>query len=424
MDSDLTAKEALDIVNGVTFKSNGKPLTDTEAIIFKGSWEKYTYEKMGEIYFFPVNSLREGGRKLWNKLSKDFGEKVSKTNFREAIKRRIDKKSKTDFYIERPPVEAKCYQELLNLGALIRITSPNKTGKSLLLNRILDYSERQGYESVILNFEEADSEILNDYKSLLQWFCTSLSDELELEDQLTDQWQDRLGKNKNTTNYLQKYLLANRSIPLVLVLEKVDLVFEQASYNNDFCKMLRSWYNTAQENRRSSPIWQNLRLIIVHSTEVYASLDIHSSPLSGAGLEVTLPDFTLEQVQTLAQHYQLTSLNDSDFEELMLMFGGYPYLIQTAFAFLKTKEFSLKQLLEIYPTEQSPFISQLREILGILQKCPELAQAYREVLSQNQPVRLSTNETFKLERLGLVRVKNNECKPRCDLYRQYFTRNL
>lgn len=52
MDSDLTAKEALDIVNGVTFKSNDKPLTDTEAIIFKGSWEKYTYEKMGEIYFF------------------------------------------------------------------------------------------------------------------------------------------------------------------------------------------------------------------------------------------------------------------------------------------------------------------------------------------------------------------------------------
>jgi hypothetical protein len=252
MDSDLTPEEALDIVNGVTFKSNGKPLTDTEAIIFKGSWEKYTYEKMGEIYFFPVNSLREGGRKLWNKLSKDFGEKVSKTNFREAIKRRIDKKSKTDFYIERPPVEAKCYQELLNLGALIRITSPNKTGKSLLLNRILDYSERQGYESVILNFEEADSEILNDHKSLLQWFCTSLSDELELEDQLTDQWKDRFGKNKNTTNYLQNYLLANRSIPLVLVLEKVDLVFEQPSYNQDFCQMLRSWYNNSNRTYAST----------------------------------------------------------------------------------------------------------------------------------------------------------------------------
>ncbi|HAT77544.1 MAG TPA: hypothetical protein DCS19_12140 [Flavobacterium sp.] len=424
MDSDLTPEEALEIVNGVTFKSNGKYLNDIETAVFKGSWEKYTYEKIGEVYSYSENTVREEGRKLWNKLSKDFGEKVSKPNFREAVKRRIDKKSKTDFYIERPPVEAKCYQELLNLGALIRITSPNKTGKSLLLNRILDYSERQGYESVILNFEEADSEILNDHKSLLQWFCTSLSDELQLEDQLTDQWKDRFGKNKNTTNYLQNYLLANRSIPLVLVLEKVDLVFEQASYNNDFCMLLRSWHDTAQRNGRSSPIWQNLRLIIVHSTEVYASLNIHSSPLSGAGLPVTLPDFTLEQVQTLAQHYQLTSLNNSDFEELMLMFGGYPYLIQTAFAFLKTQEFSLKQLLEIYPTEQSPFISQLREILGILQKCPELAQAYREVLSQNQPVRLSTNETFKLESLGLVRVKNNECKPRCDLYRQYFTRNL
>ena len=424
MDSDLTVEEVLEIVNSVMFQYNGKYLKPCERAIIKGSCEEYTYEKMAEVYRYSFYTLRQQGSKFWEKLSLALGEEVGKLDFMEAIERRIDKKSKTDFYIERPPVEAKCYQELLNLGALIRITSPNKTGKSLLLNRILDYSERQGYESVILNFEEADSEILNDYKSLLQWFCTSLSDELQLEDQLTDQWQDRLGKNKNTTNYLQNYLLANRSIPLVLVLEKVDLVFEQASYNNDFCKMLRSWYNTAHGNGRSSPIWQNLRLIIVHSTEVYASLDIHSSPLSGAGLEVTLPDFTLEQVQTLAQHYQLTSLNASDFEALMLMFGGYPYLIQTAFAFLKTQEFSLKQLLEIYPTEQSPFISQLREILGILQKCPELAQAYREVISQNQPVRLSTNETFKLESLGLVRVNNNECKPRCDLYRQYFTRNL
>jgi hypothetical protein len=424
MDSDLTPEEVLEIVNSVMFQYNGKYLKPCERAIIKGSCEKYTYEKMAEVYRYSFYTLRQQGSKFWEKLSSALGEEVGKLDLMEVIKRRIDKKSKTDFYIERPPNESNCYEQLLNLGALIRISSPNKTGKSLLLNRILDYSERQGYESVILNFEEADSEILNDYKSLLQWFCTSLSDELELEDQLTEKWQDRLGKNKNTTNYLQNYLLANRSIPLVLVLEKVDLVFEQASYNNDFCRMLRSWYDTAKRNERRSAVWQNLRLIIVHSTEVYASLDIHSSPLSGAGLPVTLPDFTLEQVQTLAQHYQLTSLNDSDFEELMLMFGGYPYLIQTAFAFLKTKEFSLKQLLEIYPTEQSPFISQLREILGILQKCPELAQAYREVLSQNQPVRLSTNETFKLESLGLVRVNNNECKPRCDLYRQYFTRNL
>ncbi|WP_036832228.1 MULTISPECIES: AAA-like domain-containing protein [Planktothrix] len=326
----------------------------------------------------------------------------------------------SDFYIERPPIESKCYKEILKLGALIRIKAPRKMGKTLLLNRLLNYAEQQNHETVILNFEEVDSEILSQYKNLLQWFCSALSDLLEVENKVSEFWN--YGCNHSTTNYLGKYLLVSRTQPLVIVLEKVDIIFEQASYNQDFCKMLRSWYSLANSNQRRGEVWKNLRLIIVHSTEVYASLDINSSPLSGAGLTVSLPDFTLKQVQDLAQDYRLTNLDSSDFDQLMLMFGGYPYLIQSAFDYLKNQEFSLQKLLEIAPTEQSPFINDLRELLGILQKSPELAQAYRDVITQNQPVR--STQTFKLEGLGLVKVENDECKPRCDLYRQYFSGRL
>ncbi|WP_040957454.1 AAA-like domain-containing protein [Planktothrix agardhii] len=330
----------------------------------------------------------------------------------------------SDFYIERPPIELNCNKEILKLGALIRIKAPRKMGKTLLLNRLLNYAEQQNHETVILNFEEVDSEILSQYKNLLQWFCSALSDLLEVENNVSELWKDIYGSNKNTTNYLEKYLLAGRTQPLVIVLEKVDIVFEQGDYNEDFCKMLRSWYDTAKRNERRSAVWKNLRLIIVHSTEVYASLDINSSPLSGAGLTVSLPDFTLKQVQALAQDYRLTNLDSSDFDQLMLMFGGYPYLVQSTFEYLKNQEFSLNKLVEIAPTEQSPFINDLRELLGILQKSPELAQSYRDVVTQNKPVRLSTNQTFKLESLGLVKVENDECKPRCDLYRQYFSGRL
>jgi len=108
----------------------------------------------------------------------------------------------------------------------------------------------------------------------------------------------------------------------------------------------------------------------------------------------------------------------------MKMFGGYPYLVQTAFAYLQTPQSSLTKLLEIAPTEESPFINHLRELLGKLKLCPELANVYREVVTKNQPMRLETHQTFKLESMGLVRVEHNDCLPRCDLYRQYFSVRL
>lgn len=327
-------------------------------------------------------------------------------------------------YVERPPIESQCDQEILESGALIRIKAPQKMGKTLLLNRIIERAEEQKYQTIILSFDEADSEILSDYKKLLQWFCLTLSDLLELDDKLGEYWDDTYGNNKSCTNYLERYLLANRSQPLLLALEKVDLVFEQAIFNIDFCRLLRSWNDTATQSGRRGTIWKQLRLIIVHSTEVYASLNIESSPLAGAGLTVPLPDFTLEQVQSLARHYQLNSLSYSELEQLMALFGGYPYLVQTALASLKSQQLSLKQLLEISPTEQSPFINDLRSLLGYLQKYPELAAAYREVLTQSQPVRLESSHTFKLDCLGLVRVEKDFCKPRCDLYRQYFLPRL
>jgi serine/threonine-protein kinase len=108
----------------------------------------------------------------------------------------------------------------------------------------------------------------------------------------------------------------------------------------------------------------------------------------------------------------------------MKMFGGYPYLVQTAFAYLQTPQSSLTKLLEISPTDESPFINHLRELLGKLKLCPELANVYREVVTKNQPSPLKTHQIFKLESMGLVRVEHNDCFPRCDLYRQYFSVRL
>ncbi|MEG3844460.1 AAA-like domain-containing protein [Microcoleus sp. herbarium14] len=328
------------------------------------------------------------------------------------------------YYVERD-CERKCYDKILEDGALIRIKAPQKMGKTLLVDRILDRASQAGYKTALLSFEEADSEVLGDYRKLLQWLCVTLGDLLELENQLVEHWDDSLGGiNPNVTKYLERYLFKDFSQPLVLVLEKVDLVFEQATFNVDFCRLLRGWNDAAKRRDRRGAIWQKIRLIVVHATEVYSSLDINSSPLAGVGLTVPLPDFTLEKVQQLARQYRHNWLSTAEMKQLMVMFGGYPYLVQTAFAYLQTPESSMTKLLEISPTEQSPFINHLRELLGKLKLCPELAAVYREVVTKDRSAMLETNQIFKLESMGLVRVENNDCFPRCDLYRQYFSVRL
>ncbi|MEO6863121.1 MAG: AAA-like domain-containing protein [Microcoleus sp.] len=327
-------------------------------------------------------------------------------------------------YVERD-WDSKCYAKIIENGALIRIKAPQKMGKTLLVDKILDRASQEGYKTALISFEEADNEILGDYRKLLQWLCVTLSDLLDIENKLGEYWDEILGGiNPNVTKYLERYLFKDFAQPLVLVLEKVDIVFEQASFNVDFCRLLRSWNDAAKRNDRRAAIWKKIRLIVVHSTEVYSSLDINSSPLAGVGLTVPLPDFTLEEVQQLARQYGHHWLTADEMKQLAVMFGGYPYLVQSAFAYLQTPQSSLAKLLEISPTEQSPFINHLRELLGKLQLCPELAEVYREVVTKDKPARLETNQIFKLESMGLVRVEHNDCFPRCDLYRQYFSARL
>ena len=63
--------------------------------------------------------------------------------------------------------------------------------------------------------------------------------------------------------------------------------------------MLRGWYESAKQGDRIGQIWQKLRLVVVHSTEAYPSLDINHSPFN-VGIAIDLPEFNLDLGQFLA----------------------------------------------------------------------------------------------------------------------------
>ena len=134
----------------------------------------------------------------------------------------------------------------------------------------------------------------------LRWLCANTARQLQLKPRLDEYWDEDLGSKISCTSYFQDYLLESSATPLVLALDEVNQVFEHPQAAKDFLPLLRSWY----EEAKTLPIWQNLRLIVVHSTEIYVPLQLNQSPFN-VGLPIQLNPFSRKEVQQLAQCYGL-----------------------------------------------------------------------------------------------------------------------
>ncbi|PAX52771.1 AAA-like domain-containing protein [Brunnivagina elsteri] len=329
-----------------------------------------------------------------------------------------------NIYIDRTPIEEKCYQEILQPGALIRVKAPQRMGKTWLLENLLSSAREQGYQTAKLDLQQAENSILDNLKSFLQWVCVDVSDSLDIEPEVNEIWQDIYGVNKNCTRYFQKHLLSASESPLVFAIDNFERLFAYPDIFSQFCLLLRGWYENAKGGDRVANIWKKLRLVVVHSTENYPVLDSNHSPFN-VGIPIELPEFNRQQVKAFAGNYALDKqLGEQGLIKLMESIGGHPYLLQQAFINLKNQQINLEQLLSLAPTEQGIFSDHLRQQLWHLQHNSQLELGYKKVVRTNAPVRLDAEVAFKLHSLGLVKLSGNDCLPSCDLYRQYFSERL
>ncbi|MGB3532173.1 MAG: NB-ARC domain-containing protein [Microcoleaceae cyanobacterium] len=81
--------EVLKITDGVVFDSTGKHLSDAQRAVLLGTWQRQKYHEIALTYRCTPEYLKQDvGPKLWQLLSVELGEKVSKTNFRSVLERR------------------------------------------------------------------------------------------------------------------------------------------------------------------------------------------------------------------------------------------------------------------------------------------------------------------------------------------------
>lgn len=450
----MTPDEALIILESLI---QPKTLSDLQQTVFWQAWAGQNYDEIAVGMSYDTSYVRDVGSQLWLMLSKALGEKVTKKNMHVVFRRYQQEQIRqslegyqsgyksgyqpdspmihptarlefpngvvaldSPFYIERPPLERRAVQEVCKAGSLIRIKAPRQMGKSSLMHRILAHAKQQNLQTATLNLQRADRSLFSSLDGFLRWLCANVAQQLNLAPALDDYWNAEIGSKMSCTIYFQRYLLPTVEA-LVLAFDEVNRLFEYPDLAADFLPLLRSWYEDASEYE----VWQKLRLIVVHATEVYIPLNLNQSPFN-VGLPITLPEFTLTQVQALALRHGLDWASGEagmgKLTPLLQMIGGHPYRVRLVLYHLAQHELTLEQLLLAAPTPAGIYSEHLRQHLQHLQNQPELAAAFRQVL--NGSGALEAVELYKLESLGLVKLQAEQVHPSCELYRLYFQEQL
>ncbi|MGK7917782.1 MAG: AAA-like domain-containing protein [Prochloraceae cyanobacterium] len=438
---EINCERAFNIVDSAVFEEAGKHLTDLERNIFFACWEGMKYQDIAGANNYSSGYVKNTSSKLWKKLSKSLGEQVQQKNFKTRIALlapRIELKIpeeerefpnsplalNSNLYIQRPPNEELCYQTVLTPGSLIRIKALSKTGKTSLLIRILAHAKMHSYRTVYLSLREIETNALTDLDKFLRLFCANIAKQLQIEPELDKYWDKELyGSISSCTKYFEEHLLEKINTPIVLCLDNVDRLFKHHEIALNFFALLRNWYEVATQGLKET--WEQLRLVVTHSTEPYVELDVNQSPFGNVGRTIELSEFTLEQIQNLAKRYGLDWSADNSAERLRKLVGGHPFLVNLALYYLRRGDKTLDELLDEASTQAGVYSDHLRCLLETLKEHSELKQAFQTVLEVEESVRLEPSQAYQLESIGLVKKdKNDGVKCSCELYRLYFDNNL
>ncbi len=460
-------EQAIDAANQAMSSVLGRALTDIEILVLRGAWERDSYDQIAARNQYSTSYISQDiAPKLWKALSDATGEKIKKNSLREPLRRywekqidsginqpdhlkrdRIQHQHPGSFasptsqsaavalaahpessdlpyptYIRRTDLEEQCLDTLIHHpGSLVRIKSPKLTGKTSLINFLISQLSNQGIHTVNLSLSMADRDRhFNSIDLFLRWFCFNVEQELDLDSQLDRYWNaEWLGSKVSCTTYFEKYLLAQDDTPVVLCLDDIDLLFPYPGLYEDFFGLLRSWH----EKARSRPQWKKLRLILAHSTEAYIRLNINPSPFN-VGLPVELAEFNTAQATTLAERVGL-NYSPNDIEQLISLLGGHPYLLKTAFDYLKASpDETLAAFLNTAPTQSGIYRNHLQSIWNQLTQHSDLEAAFSSVITSSEPVSLPPTLAYQLQSMGLIKLAGNVAQVSCQLYLQYFLDNL
>jgi NB-ARC domain len=83
----MNLKEVLTLADKIVFEKTGQHLDDLQEALLRGTLQRDTYKQIAKDFECSESNVRQIGAQLWQILSEELGEEVSKTNFRSALQR-------------------------------------------------------------------------------------------------------------------------------------------------------------------------------------------------------------------------------------------------------------------------------------------------------------------------------------------------
>ncbi|PSN14777.1 serine/threonine protein kinase [filamentous cyanobacterium CCT1] len=321
--------------------------------------------------------------------------------------------SASPLYQVRSEDETKARQAILEPGALVRIRGSHGMGKTTLTNQLLHSAAIEGCKTVYLSFADLDSAAFKDLDRFLHDFCQQVTQSLQIPDQLEEYWDDFFGSTICCKSYFEEYLLPQVNDPVVLALDDVDRVFPWQDLADDFFGLLRAWH----EDAKTRAVWQQVRLIVAYSTELYVPQNINKSPFN-VGLPIELEPFNGEQITSVLGQWRLT-LSDPEVSTLTRFVGGRPNLLSLACQALSQNGGELDATLQAALAANSPFYPDLRRLQATLNERPQLAETLAAVVAGESCESLEAQNLFALDSLGVLVVAGQSAQLSCELYAQW-----
>jgi serine/threonine protein kinase len=322
-------------------------------------------------------------------------------------------RSSSYFYVTRGEIEDRCLEKILEPGALLRIEGPQRVGKTSLMRRLLDHAREAGMRVVHVDLRALEDGLDLDFA--LRWLCQVVGRRLGLA-RITEEWDEVLGARSNCTVLFEDRFLGDG--PLVLALNHFDRLFDNHEVAEQFSTMLRAWHEMA----KSRPLWERLRLILVHSGEIYRPMDVDHSPFE-VGFTASLGDWTTPTILELAHRHGL-SWGEDEVARLRRVLGGHPHLARVALHYIATHQVELDEFLANAVSDQGPFAAHLNQVLWELREQPTLREAALALMASDTPIELEAEQRAQLVSLGVARREGDAVVAACVLYRRYLRPRL
>ena len=320
------------------------------------------------------------------------------------------------YYIQRK-VDKRCHDILKSKYTLIRIKAPSQYGKTSLLTRLISQAKQENYRIVYFNFQEFDKSLLSSINQLLEFICDIIAFELDIEITLNPRIAKRLTPKTKATKQIQK-ILSKINKPLVLAIDEADRLFDYEDVSDEFFSLIRAWHEYA----KSDPLWENLKILLSHSTEPLLGIkNINQSPFHNVGLGVELKPFNSHEIKELAQRHNI-SLRTQEVEKFISFLGGHPYLSRNTLYAIATESKSLTNIIDEAYTSKSIFKKHMQRYLLLIKENPQLLKVLHEILQNKRNI--DERQCYILEATGLINDTMGSIKFSCQLYHEFFQQRL